>query len=320
MNSLLKDSLLGLKDKLEILEKEFETKLTDSTLKEQKIKDIDAKIEELKDTKDAIINLNIGGKIFKTKTSTLLAFKDSLFYRLVGTNVEKGTEVPKDIFIDRSYTHFPKILDYLRTKQLSLKGFNKFDKQDILDELEYYGLDNEFQKKKNEIEIGWDQGLSKAGECDVNPEDNKIMNVHSRSCYCHFVTNKTFNTEDFQITLESTVTQTDNYYYIGVMNETYSYTGNCGCCNPANAYYIQCDGSTHINATRTENPTLRWGAENVTVTLKVSLSKKQITFVVDGKGEAGPFTMTGNTFRVYAGHCNTGNGQITITECIELDD
>jgi hypothetical protein len=320
MNSLLKDSLLGLKDKLDCLEKEFEVKLANTSVKEQKIKDIDAKIEELSNTKDTIISLNVGGKIFKTKTSTLCGFKDSLFYRLVGTHVEKGTEVPKEIFIDRSYQHFPKILDFLRSKQLSLKGFNKFDKQDILDELEYYGLSEGFRTKRNEIEIAWDQALSKVGECDVSTEDDKVMNVHSRSCYCHFVTNKAFTTEDFQITLESTVTQTDNYYYLGVVNESYSYTGNCMCCNPAHSYYIQCDGSTHINATRTENTTLRWGGENVTITLKVWLSKKQIQFIVDGKGESTVYNISGNTFRFVAGHCNTGNGQITIAECIELDE
>jgi hypothetical protein len=320
MNSLLKDNLLGLKDKLECLEKEFETKLANSSVKEQKLKEIDTKIEELRDTKDSIISLNIGGKVFKTKTSTLLAFKDSLFYRLFGTHVEKGTEVPKEIFIDRSYQHFPKILDYLRSKQLSLKGFNKFDKQDILDELEYYGLSDAFQLKKNDIDIGWDQAQSKAGECDVNTSDDKIMNVHSRSCYCHFVTNRTFNTEDFQITFESTVTQTDNYFYLGVVNESYSLTGNCMCCNPSYSFYIQCDGSIHINATRTDNPNLRWGPENVTITLKVWLSKKQIQFIVDGKGETGVLSLTGNTFRVVAGHCNTGNGTLTITECFEMNE
>ena len=34
--------------------------------------------------------------------------------------------------------------------------------------------------------------------------------------------------------------------------------------------------------------------------------------------ELGPYTLTGNDFRVYAGHCNSGNGTITILDCYEI--
>jgi hypothetical protein len=318
MNSLLKDNLLGLKEKLELLEKEIETKQVTQSDTEKKMKDLDQKINEIVSGSEEIINLNVGGKIFKTKLSTLVSFKDSLFYRLVG-NIEKHN-IPKEIFIDRSYTHFPKILDYLRTKQLSLKGFKKWDREDLLEELAYYGLDEQFKSKKAQIELGWDQGLSKAGECTVNSNEPNIININSRSCYCHFVTNKVFNEGNFQVTLESTVTQTDNYYYLALVNESYSFTGSCMCCNPANSWYIQCDGSTHSNGTRTENYNLAWNAANITVTIKVLLDTKQIYFIVDGRGEAGPFPLVGNTFRVVAGHCNTGNGTITITECVEVNE
>jgi hypothetical protein len=118
--------------------------------------------------------------------------------------------------------------------------------------------------------------------------------------------------------MESTVTQTDNYFYIGVVNENYSFTGSCGCCNPANSWYIQCDGSSHSNGVRTENYHLAWNGANVTVTMKVLIESKQIYFNVEGKGEVGPYPLSGNSFRVYAGHCNTGNGTITITDCCEI--
>jgi len=172
--------------------------------------------------------------------------------------------------------------------------------------------------KKGFIDIGWDQALSKAGMCTVDPNDSKKVRIHSTTCYTHFLTNRTFTDENFVIELETTVTQTDNYFYIGIVSETYSTTGNCMCCNPANSYYIQCDGSTHINAQRTENTQMAWNSQHVTVGLKVNLQEKQITFYIVDKGEVGPFPIaTGNNWRVVAGHCNTGNGDITITDCYE---
>jgi hypothetical protein len=92
------------------------------------------------------------------------------------------------------------------------------------------------------------------------------------------------------------------------------------CTNPGNSWYIQCDGSTHSNGTRTDNFNLSWGTANVTVTIKILLDSKQVYFIVDEKGEVGPFPLTGNTFRVVSGHCNTGNGRLTITDCCETNE
>ena len=50
---------------------------------------------------------------------------------------------------------------------------------------------------------------------------------------------------------------------IGVVNESYSTTTNCMCCNPSNAFYIQCDGSIHINANRISDNKLAWHKNNV---------------------------------------------------------
>jgi hypothetical protein len=139
-SSLLKDDLLGLKSKLENLEKEFEVKLNDVNKKEERFKQIDQQIDDIVNKKDQIIKLNIGGKVFQTKMSTLYNVKDTLFYKLISTNVENNTELNKEIFIDRSYTYFPMILDYLRTKKFSIKGLTKYELEDLLDEAQYYGI------------------------------------------------------------------------------------------------------------------------------------------------------------------------------------
>jgi len=39
--------------------------------------------------------------------------------------------------------------------------------------------------------------------------------------------------------------------------------------------------------------------------------------MIPDKVEAGPYNITGNSFRVVSGHCNTGNGTLTILSCEE---
>jgi len=128
-----------------------------------------------------------------------------------------------------------------------------------------------------------------------------------------------FTTENFQVELDSTVGQTDNYYYIGVANESYSFTGSCGCCNPANFYYIQCDGSTHMSGSTTYNTAHAWHGQPIQITIKVYLATKQIYFLVGDRTPLGPYTLSGSNFRVAAGHCNSGNGNLKIVSCNEID-
>ena len=319
-----KDDVSGLKTKLEQVEQDFHVKLKIVEKKEEAFKELDLKLQDIM-TNDAnkTIKLNVGGKTFTTKLSTILSVKDTVFYRLIGDYVSKGKNIPDTLFFDRSYQYFELVLNYLRFKLFSLKKYTKFEKEDIKDEVEYYGLSECLSlNKKNEIEIEWDQGLSKSGMFTIDPNDKKIIKLHSTTCYTHFVTNKVFKDEDFQIDLEVAVTQSDNYLYVGIYNSSYSSSGNCGCCNPGNAFYVQCDGSIHINAQNTPNQGVAWHSEKVLISMKVYLSdgQKKMYFLFPDKNdkELGPYTLTGNDFRVYAGHCNSGNGTITILDCYEI--
>lgn len=320
MTSIIKDDLLQLKDKLENIEKDFQTRLSEVEEKQKKYKEIDEKFQEMAKEKDFLIKINVGGKIFIVKLSTITAEKDTLFYKLFATYLDKDGDIPREYFFDRNYTHFPLVLEYLRNKKVSLKNYNKFEKEEIIDELDYFGIDLFKKGKKVEIDIEWDQNLSKSGACTVDTTDKRNVRIHSNTCYTHFLTNRTFSgSENFVIEFDSKVTQTDNYYYIGIANESYSTTGNCGCCNPANYFYLQCDGSVHINSTRTTPNNFAWYGANVVIGMRVMLSEKQIYFYKDSPdNETGPYMLTGNTFRVMAGHCNSGNGSITITTCYEV--
>lgn len=312
---MLKDDLLSLKGKLETIEIEFEKRLVEVEEKQKKFKEIENKFDEIIKTKDSWIKLNIGGKIFKTKLSTLLSIKDTLFYNLLSLHIENNTDIPNEIFIDRSFENFDLILDFIRNKNVNIKGKDKLQRLQIIDDFDFYGLDHFKQGKKNEVDIEWDQSLSKAGACTVDINDGRILKVHSTGCYTHFVTNKLWNNDNFQIELESTVTQTDNYYYIGLVNESYSMTGNCMCCNPPNSFFIKCDGNVYISQASYPMSNLSWNSQNVTIGMKVYLDEKKIYFYVEGKGECGPYTITGSNFRVVAGHCNSGNGNLKITNC-----
>lgn len=157
MNSNLKDDLLGLRSKLENLEKDFEVKLKDVEEKEAKFKKLDEQINELISTGDTVITLNVGGKIFQTKASTLLSKKDTLFYKLLSADTD-GKEYfrIKEYFFDRNYQFFPFILDYLRTDKYCLKGFNKFELEDLLEDCEFYGLTEiiaSFERMEKEAEF-----------------------------------------------------------------------------------------------------------------------------------------------------------------------
>lgn len=309
----LKDDLLSLKEKLLNIEKEFDNKLTEVEMKEDKFKQVEQKLEEYISTKDQIITLNIGGKKYLTKLSTLLSVKDTLFYKLVNDYIEKKEEIPKEIFFDRSYTFFSFILEFLRTKKFNLKSFNRYDREDILAEIEYYGLTSVLNlNKKCAIDLKWSQGLSKSEAFTID-QDEQTLRVHSTTCYTHFLTDPQFTDENFEVEIEVNVAQTDSYFYIGIVNENYNFNGNCMCCNPSNAYYVQCDGSIHINANRSTDTRFNWGSNKTIIGMKVMLIENQISFYIPDVCEVGPFTLSnGKTWRVVSGHCNTGNGTITI--------
>ncbi len=321
----LKKDLMGLKSKLENIEKGFNEKLTDVSDKEQRDKRIDEKISEIVQAKtQPAVHLNIGGKIFATKLSTLLSCKDSIFYKNLSQYIDNESNIPEEIFYDRSYAHFDIILNYLRTNTFNIKSLNRFEKEDIREEVEFYGLSSILDiSKRQEYDIEWDQSLSKSGACTVDSTEKRLIKIHSNTCYTHFVTNKLWTNEDFQIELEVAVTQSDSYLYVGIYNSSYSLSGSCGCCNPTNCVYIQCDGSVHTNSTKTNNNQVAWQSQKIIIGMKVFLeTQKNVYFYFPEKNdlEIGPYKLTGSNFRIYSGHCNNGNGTIRILDCWELKE
>ncbi|XP_033629547.1 BTB/POZ domain-containing protein KCTD3-like isoform X1 [Asterias rubens] len=84
-----------------------------------------------------IIKLNVGGAKFSTSKQTLTCVPDSFFSSLMSGRIPSVKDEEGAIFIDRDPTVFAPILNYLRTKELNLKGV---DVQTLRHEAEFYGI------------------------------------------------------------------------------------------------------------------------------------------------------------------------------------
>ena len=68
---------------------------------------------------------------------------------------------------------------------------------------------------------------------------------------------------------------------------------------------------------------IKWGSEKIIIGMKVYLSEsnKRMYFYFPEKQniELGPYEIVGSSFRVFAGHCNAGKGEIRILSCKSMN-
>ncbi|KAM9817522.1 LOW QUALITY PROTEIN: BTB/POZ domain-containing protein KCTD3 [Neosynchiropus ocellatus] len=84
-----------------------------------------------------IIQLNVGGTRFCTSRQTLTWIPDSFFSSLLSGRISTLRDETGAIFIDRDPTVFAPILNFLRTKELDLRGVNI---STLRHEAEFYGI------------------------------------------------------------------------------------------------------------------------------------------------------------------------------------
>uniref|UniRef100_A0A8C7Q5L6 BTB/POZ domain-containing protein KCTD3 n=1 Tax=Oncorhynchus mykiss TaxID=8022 RepID=A0A8C7Q5L6_ONCMY len=84
-----------------------------------------------------IIQLNVGGTRFSTSRQTLMWIPDSFFSSLLSGRISSLLDETGAIFIDRDPTAFAPILNFLRTKELDLRGVNI---NILRHEAEFYGI------------------------------------------------------------------------------------------------------------------------------------------------------------------------------------
>ncbi|XP_062303699.1 BTB/POZ domain-containing protein KCTD3 isoform X3 [Osmerus eperlanus] len=84
-----------------------------------------------------IIQLNVGGTRFSTSRQTLMWIPDSFFSSLLSGRISTLRDGTGAIFIDRDPSAFAPILNFLRTKELDLRGVNIHI---LRHEAEFYGI------------------------------------------------------------------------------------------------------------------------------------------------------------------------------------
>jgi hypothetical protein len=114
-------------------------------------KNVDTKIEEISKS-DQVVTLNVGGKKYKLKLSSLLKFKDTFFYGLFTKLIEKDFDfVNKEIFIDRGYEFFDYVIETLLYQHTSYGKVNPKNTKAINQEIEYYKVLSKVAKLSNQV-------------------------------------------------------------------------------------------------------------------------------------------------------------------------
>jgi len=137
--SSLADTLKGLKDKINNFEGEVEVKLKliEETEKKEKRREQNQMIlNNIVQKTDPIVSLNVGGKIFKITYSVLMSCDNTLFTKLY----ENKQRIDQVLFYDRSFKHFPIILNYLRNKSFDKSQYDRNDIEEIKYESDYYAI------------------------------------------------------------------------------------------------------------------------------------------------------------------------------------
>jgi len=131
----LRGNLSSLKAKLKDISAQLEEQESGKLIKEQKQKNIDEKIGEIKDVNRKIVNINVGGKNFSTVKSVLTKDPNSIFAILLNEDASIS-----ELFFDRSPRLFNVLLDYLRFGKIDYKKFRKEDLEELYAEALFYEI------------------------------------------------------------------------------------------------------------------------------------------------------------------------------------
>jgi len=135
-----------LKNKLDLLTTNFmeisnqvQERLREIEEKEKRWLELEEKIKHCAAQAKTKIKLDVGGKIFSTSKSTLLAFEGSYFHAMLSSGHWKPDE-DGVYFIDRNPKFFNIILDYMRTGKIDVTDLNHKELTKLLDDLDYFQI------------------------------------------------------------------------------------------------------------------------------------------------------------------------------------
>ncbi len=90
-----------------------------------------------------IVQLNVGGTLYKVSRDTLMRYEDSMLANLVSGKWKEG-EGDDEIFIDRNGRRFEWVLDYLRSDRVYVPSLS--DQSALKDEFDFFGIDADMSK------------------------------------------------------------------------------------------------------------------------------------------------------------------------------
>jgi hypothetical protein len=180
---LLVSDLNKVREKVKIIEDDFQVKLNEVETRNAKFIQIDTQIDKFrKENESKIFTLNIGGKVYKTKIKNLLSIKDTFFYYIISQRLDHHENPFEQIFFDRSYKNFDFFIDYLRSKKFTIANLQPTNLNSIFEDAKFYGfgeITNEIELRLKEVEIinmnGTSNKYSNAGTHDFKDLKDKSM-------------------------------------------------------------------------------------------------------------------------------------------------
>ncbi|XP_065060507.1 uncharacterized protein LOC135687784 isoform X1 [Rhopilema esculentum] len=104
-----------------------------------------------------MIQLNVGGHIFKTSISTLQKYPNTILATMFSQRFKLEKQKDGSYFIDRDGTHFRHILNYLRFGRLPRKVIDEIG-DELLEEAKYYNIEGLYKEIWNmpsiELKVG----------------------------------------------------------------------------------------------------------------------------------------------------------------------
>eukprot|EP01117_Protostelium_nocturnum_P008592 TRINITY_DN3085_c0_g1_i3.p1 TRINITY_DN3085_c0_g1~~TRINITY_DN3085_c0_g1_i3.p1 ORF type:complete len:331 (+),score=115.65 TRINITY_DN3085_c0_g1_i3:450-1442(+) len=122
------------------IEKSIGERLNELDEREKRLAKLEQIMEERAKKAKSKISFDVGGKFFAASKDTLLSVKDTYFSGLLQS---EHWQPDKDgrYFIDRNPKNFAIVLDYLRSGALKISKLNKEEKEDLINDFDYYQID-----------------------------------------------------------------------------------------------------------------------------------------------------------------------------------
>ncbi len=130
-----REEINSLKKSILKIENDYTDMSKELYIREERWKNTEKKLEELKKINEAICTLNVGGKKYEVSLHTLRQRKSSLFYKQI---LRQEIKKDEETFYDRDYDYFGRIINFFRTGKIRIQDLKEHEKEVLLAEAEFY--------------------------------------------------------------------------------------------------------------------------------------------------------------------------------------